>query len=213
MLVTNGAMHGLYVAFRALLDPGDEAIMPDPTWTETADNVMLAGGRVVRVPLNPAARLSLRRRCHRDRHHAEDAHHRHQLASQSDRARGRRARAHGDCPGGGETRPVDCERRGVRARAVRRSHPRQRSLARLRQGAQHLLDVQELRDERASAGLPRVQRRPDPRADDEAAALHDQRGELRDAVRRGCRARAGRRMRPGRWPPSTRSGATRSGKA
>ncbi len=54
VLVTNGAMHGLYVAFRALLDPGDEAIMPDPTWTETADNVMLAGGRVVRVPLNPA---------------------------------------------------------------------------------------------------------------------------------------------------------------
>jgi aspartate aminotransferase len=56
VLVTNGAMHGLYVAFRALCDPGDEVIMPDPTWTETADNVTLAGGRVVRVTLDPADR-------------------------------------------------------------------------------------------------------------------------------------------------------------
>lgn len=54
VLITNGAMHGLYVAFRALCDPGDEIVMPDPTWTETADNVTLAGGRAVRVRLDPA---------------------------------------------------------------------------------------------------------------------------------------------------------------
>jgi aspartate aminotransferase len=52
VLVTNGAMHALYIAFRALLDPGDEVIMPDPTWTETADNVSLAGGVPVRAPLH-----------------------------------------------------------------------------------------------------------------------------------------------------------------
>lgn len=52
VLVTNGAMHALYVAFRALCDPGDEIIVPDPTWTETADNVTLAGGIPVRVPLD-----------------------------------------------------------------------------------------------------------------------------------------------------------------
>ena len=51
VVVTNGAMHALYVAFRALCDPGDEIIMPDPTWTETADNVSLAGGMPVRAPL------------------------------------------------------------------------------------------------------------------------------------------------------------------
>lgn len=51
VLVTNGAMHALYIAFRALLSPGDEVIMPDPTWTETADNVRLAGGVPVRVRL------------------------------------------------------------------------------------------------------------------------------------------------------------------
>ncbi len=54
VLITNGAMHGLYVAFQALCDPGDEIVMPDPTWTETADNVTLAGGRAVRVRLDPA---------------------------------------------------------------------------------------------------------------------------------------------------------------
>ncbi len=52
VLVTNGAMNGLYIAFRALVNPGDEILMPDPTWTETADNVTLAGGHPVRVRLN-----------------------------------------------------------------------------------------------------------------------------------------------------------------
>jgi aspartate aminotransferase len=52
VLVTNGAMNGLYIAFGALAHPGEEFIMPDPTWTETADNVRLAGGVPVRVRLN-----------------------------------------------------------------------------------------------------------------------------------------------------------------
>lgn len=51
VLVTSGAMNGLYIAFRALAHPGDEFIMPDPTWTETADNVSLAGAVPVRVQL------------------------------------------------------------------------------------------------------------------------------------------------------------------
>jgi aspartate aminotransferase len=52
VLVTNGAMNALYIAFRALCLPGDEVLMPDPTWTETADNVTLGGGVAVRVPLD-----------------------------------------------------------------------------------------------------------------------------------------------------------------
>lgn len=55
VLITNGAMNALYVAFRALVNPGDEVIMPDPTWTETADNVTLAGGMPVRVQLRAEA--------------------------------------------------------------------------------------------------------------------------------------------------------------
>jgi aspartate aminotransferase len=54
VLVTNGAMNALYVAFGALVHCGDEVVMPDPTWTETADNVTLAGGVPVRVRLNPS---------------------------------------------------------------------------------------------------------------------------------------------------------------
>ncbi len=51
-IVTNGAMHGLYLTFRALLDPGDEVVLPDPMWTEIAENVRLAGGVPVRCPLD-----------------------------------------------------------------------------------------------------------------------------------------------------------------
>jgi aspartate aminotransferase len=53
VVVTNGAMHALFVAFRALINPGDEILLPDPTWTETADSVTLAGGIPVRVRLDP----------------------------------------------------------------------------------------------------------------------------------------------------------------
>ncbi len=54
VFITNGAMNALYVAFRALVDPGAEVIIPDPTWTETCDNVLIAGGKVARVRLDEA---------------------------------------------------------------------------------------------------------------------------------------------------------------
>ena len=49
--VTNGAMHALYVTFGALLSPGDEVIIPEPMWTEVAENIRLAGGVPVPVHL------------------------------------------------------------------------------------------------------------------------------------------------------------------
>lgn len=51
IFVTNGAMHALYVVWQALLDHGDEVIVPDPMWTEAVENVRLAGGVAVPVPL------------------------------------------------------------------------------------------------------------------------------------------------------------------
>lgn len=54
ILVTNGAMHALYVAFRALLSPSDEVIIPDPNWSEIADLIRLAGGVPVPCPLDPS---------------------------------------------------------------------------------------------------------------------------------------------------------------
>jgi aspartate aminotransferase len=55
VVVTSGGMHALYVAFRALLQPGDEVILPDPMWTEIAENIKLAGGVPVRCSLDPRA--------------------------------------------------------------------------------------------------------------------------------------------------------------
>lgn len=54
VFVTNGAMHALYVAFGVLLGTGDEVIIPDPMWTEVAENIRLAGGVPVRVPVTAA---------------------------------------------------------------------------------------------------------------------------------------------------------------
>jgi aspartate aminotransferase len=55
VFVTNGAMHALHVVFGALLGPGDEVIIPDPMWTEVAENIRLAGGSVVPVPVREAS--------------------------------------------------------------------------------------------------------------------------------------------------------------
>lgn len=51
VVVTNGGMHGLYILFRALLDTGDEVILPDPMWTEISENIRLSGGKPVPVVL------------------------------------------------------------------------------------------------------------------------------------------------------------------
>ncbi len=51
IFVTNGAMHALYATFGTLLTSGDEVIIPDPMWTEVAENIRLAGGVPVGVPL------------------------------------------------------------------------------------------------------------------------------------------------------------------
>jgi aspartate aminotransferase len=60
IFVTNGAMHALYVAFGGLLDAGDEVIIPDPMWTEVAENIRLAGGVPVGVPLSAQYRFAYR---------------------------------------------------------------------------------------------------------------------------------------------------------
>jgi aspartate aminotransferase len=44
VLVTNGGIHGLYMACRALLEPGDEVLVPDPAWPPAAGNILVAGG-------------------------------------------------------------------------------------------------------------------------------------------------------------------------
>jgi aspartate/methionine/tyrosine aminotransferase len=49
VLVTNGGKQALYNAFAALLDPGDEALLPAPYWTTYPESIRLAGGVPVEI--------------------------------------------------------------------------------------------------------------------------------------------------------------------
>lgn len=55
-IVTNGGMHGLYTLFSAMLEPGDEVLIPDPTWTCVQHLITLCGAVVKRVPLHEERR-------------------------------------------------------------------------------------------------------------------------------------------------------------
>ena len=49
--VTNGGTHAIYAAMHAVLEPGDEVIVPDPEWPPTMAIVIAARGVPVPVPL------------------------------------------------------------------------------------------------------------------------------------------------------------------
>jgi aspartate aminotransferase len=55
VLVTNGGIHGLYIVLHALLDPGDEVLLPDPEWPATAGNILVAKGVPVPYALRESA--------------------------------------------------------------------------------------------------------------------------------------------------------------
>lgn len=50
LLITVGVSEGLDLAMRAILDPGDEVIMPDPCYVAYPACVSLAGGAPIQVP-------------------------------------------------------------------------------------------------------------------------------------------------------------------
>jgi aspartate aminotransferase len=50
VLVSAGAKHSLYNLFMAVIDPGDEVLIPAPYWVSYPDMVMLAGGTPVYLP-------------------------------------------------------------------------------------------------------------------------------------------------------------------
>ena len=52
LMVTTGGIHALYIACQALLEPGDEVIMPDPEWPPAAGNVKAAHAVPVFCPLH-----------------------------------------------------------------------------------------------------------------------------------------------------------------
>jgi aspartate aminotransferase len=54
VVVTNGAKQAVYETFQALLDPGDEVLVPAPFWTTYPEAIALAGGVPVPVPTDEA---------------------------------------------------------------------------------------------------------------------------------------------------------------
>jgi aminotransferase len=50
VLITVGVSEAMYIAMQAILDPGDEVIVPQPCFVSYTADVILAGGTVVDVP-------------------------------------------------------------------------------------------------------------------------------------------------------------------
>ena len=53
LLLTSGVSEALDIACRAILDPGDEVLVPEPAYVAFAPVITLAGGRYVPVPTGP----------------------------------------------------------------------------------------------------------------------------------------------------------------
>ncbi|MFD0367778.1 pyridoxal phosphate-dependent aminotransferase [Streptomyces sp. NPDC127114] len=58
VVVTAGAKQALHYAFTALLEPGDEVLVPAPYWVSYPHLIALAGGTL--VPVNPAPEAGLK---------------------------------------------------------------------------------------------------------------------------------------------------------
>ncbi len=53
ILVTHGGIHAYYLAMQSILNPGDEVLVPDPTWATHANMATMLRGKVIRVPAPP----------------------------------------------------------------------------------------------------------------------------------------------------------------
>ncbi|QDQ39943.1 pyridoxal phosphate-dependent aminotransferase [Legionella geestiana] len=59
ILVSTGGKQSIYNLCQALLNPGDEVIIPAPFWVSYPDIVLLAGGTPVTLPSTPASRYKI----------------------------------------------------------------------------------------------------------------------------------------------------------
>jgi len=59
VIVNNGAKHSLFLAVAALMNPGDEAIIPTPYWVTYSEQPRLVGGEPIVVETRPENGLKL----------------------------------------------------------------------------------------------------------------------------------------------------------
>lgn len=50
ILVTNGGIHAYYTAMQSILNPGDEVLIPDPSWATHSNMATMLRGNVIRIP-------------------------------------------------------------------------------------------------------------------------------------------------------------------
>lgn len=50
ILVTHGAIHAYYCAVQSVLNPGDDVLIPDPSWATHSNMVSMLRGQALRVP-------------------------------------------------------------------------------------------------------------------------------------------------------------------
>ena len=55
VIVTNGAKHAVYEALQAIIDPGDQVLLPAPYWTTYPEAISLAGGEPIVLPTTEAS--------------------------------------------------------------------------------------------------------------------------------------------------------------
>jgi hypothetical protein len=168
IVVSCGAKHSLFGAFMALLDPGDEVIVPTPCWVSYPEQVRLMGATPVLVSADETTDFlpdyDALRRAITPRTKAIVL---NTPCNPTGAVYGRK-HAQGDCLPRAHARPVDCRRRDLRASGVRWAHAREHRRA--GQGGVPAHDyrqrrLQEFRDDgladwvsgRADGGRPRGQ--------------------------------------------------------
>ncbi|MBL8077962.1 MAG: pyridoxal phosphate-dependent aminotransferase [Anaerolineales bacterium] len=50
ILVTHGGIHAYYTGMQSILNPGDDVLIPDPSWATHSNMVTMLRGNVIRVP-------------------------------------------------------------------------------------------------------------------------------------------------------------------
>ena len=50
ILITHGSIHAYYLAMQSILNPGDDVLIPDPSWATHSNMAIMLRGNVIRVP-------------------------------------------------------------------------------------------------------------------------------------------------------------------
>ena len=55
IMVTHGGIHAYYLAMQSIINPGDDVLIPDPSWATHENMATMLRGNVIRVPAPPEA--------------------------------------------------------------------------------------------------------------------------------------------------------------